>query len=155
MNAPARPARRRFSWTARLAPDVRMGLENLLANKVQLCTSIDGPEEIHDRRRPLAGGRGTFRTILTNVVAAADILPIRIRVNIGITPRTHANDDVTLLLNIELSSLGPPGFEGLPTFGKRNVTGGSQGDGPLIRVTGSSAFSKVIVTRGKDDWNLH
>jgi general secretion pathway protein D len=44
-----------------------------------------------------------------------------IGVNIGITPRTHANDDVTLTLNIELSSLGPPGFEGLPTFGKRNV----------------------------------
>jgi general secretion pathway protein D len=44
-----------------------------------------------------------------------------IGVNIGITPRTHPNDDVTLLLNIELSSLGAPGFEGLPTFGKRNV----------------------------------
>jgi general secretion pathway protein D len=42
-------------------------------------------------------------------------------VNIGITPRTHPNDDVTLALNIELSSLGAPGFEGLPTFGKRNV----------------------------------
>jgi hypothetical protein len=45
--------------------------------------------------------------------------------------------------------------EGNSIFGKRNVTGGSQGDGPLIRVTGSSKFSKVIVTRGKDDWNLH
>ncbi|MEU8361392.1 DUF1707 domain-containing protein [Nonomuraea sp. NPDC048882] len=45
--------------------------------------------------------------------------------------------------------------EGSSLFGKRNVTGGSQGDGPLIRVTGSSKFSKVIVTRGKDDWNLH
>jgi uncharacterized protein len=44
--------------------------------------SIDGPEEIHDMRRPLVGGRGTFRKILDNVVAAADILPIRIRVNI-------------------------------------------------------------------------
>jgi general secretion pathway protein D len=44
-----------------------------------------------------------------------------IGVNIGITPRTHANDDVTLMLNIELSSIGAPGFEGLPTFGKRNV----------------------------------
>ncbi|WP_223168170.1 DUF1707 SHOCT-like domain-containing protein [Nonomuraea sp. SYSU D8015] len=45
--------------------------------------------------------------------------------------------------------------EGGSLFGKRNVTGGSQGDGPLIRVTGVSKFSKVIVTRGKDDWNLH
>jgi general secretion pathway protein D len=44
-----------------------------------------------------------------------------IGVNIGITPRTHPNDDVTLALNIELSSLGAPGFDGLPTFGTRNV----------------------------------
>lgn len=44
-----------------------------------------------------------------------------IGVNIGITPRTHANDDVTLVLDIELSSLGAPGFDGLPTFGSRNV----------------------------------
>ncbi|MGW3353463.1 DUF1707 SHOCT-like domain-containing protein [Nonomuraea rubra] len=45
--------------------------------------------------------------------------------------------------------------EGSALFGKRNVTAGSEGDGPLIRLTGSSKFSKVIVTRGKDDWNLH
>ncbi|MER6575633.1 DUF1707 domain-containing protein [Nonomuraea sp. NPDC001023] len=45
--------------------------------------------------------------------------------------------------------------EGSSIFGKRNVSGGSAGDGPLIRVTGSSKFSKVIVTRGLDDWNLH
>ncbi|WP_246074901.1 DUF1707 SHOCT-like domain-containing protein [Nonomuraea terrae] len=44
--------------------------------------------------------------------------------------------------------------EGSSMFGKRNVTGGSQADGPLIRVTGASKFSKVIVTRGEDDWNL-
>ena len=45
-----------------------------------------------------------------------------IGVNVSITPRTHPNDDVSLLLNIELSSLGPPGFDGLPTFGSRKVT---------------------------------
>jgi hypothetical protein len=45
--------------------------------------------------------------------------------------------------------------EGGSMFGKRSVTGGSQEDGPLIRVTGQSRFSKVIVSRGKDDWNLH
>ena len=45
-----------------------------------------------------------------------------IGVNLGITPRTHPNDDVTLGLSVELSSLGPPGFDGLPTFGQRSVT---------------------------------
>jgi len=29
---------------------------------------------------------------------------------------------VTLGLSVELSSLGPPGFDGLPTFGQRSVT---------------------------------
>lgn len=46
-----------------------------------------------------------------------------IGVNIEITPRTHENDDVTLALNIQLSSqTGTSGFGGLPTFGTRNVT---------------------------------
>jgi general secretion pathway protein D len=45
-----------------------------------------------------------------------------IGVNIKITPRTHANDDITLLLDINLSSqTGTSGFGGLPTFGTRNV----------------------------------
>jgi general secretion pathway protein D len=44
-----------------------------------------------------------------------------IGVNIAITPRTHPNDDVTLTLNIELSSLAGTGFDGLPTFGSRTV----------------------------------
>jgi general secretion pathway protein D len=45
-----------------------------------------------------------------------------IGVNIEITPRTHENDDITLNLNIQLSSqTGTSGFGGLPTFGTRNV----------------------------------
>jgi uncharacterized protein len=44
--------------------------------------TIDGPEETHDRRRPLTSGRGTFRTIVANVVAVAGILPLSIRVNL-------------------------------------------------------------------------
>jgi general secretion pathway protein D len=45
-----------------------------------------------------------------------------IGVNLGITPRTHPDDDVTLNLNIELSSLAGTGFGGIPTFGQRSVT---------------------------------
>ena len=44
-----------------------------------------------------------------------------IGVNIGITPRTHANDEVTLTLQIELSTLAGAGFDGLPKFGNRTV----------------------------------
>jgi len=45
-----------------------------------------------------------------------------IGVNIEMTPRTHSNDDITIALNIQLSSqTGTSGFGGLPTFGTRNV----------------------------------
>jgi general secretion pathway protein D len=45
-----------------------------------------------------------------------------IGVNISITPRVHPDDDVTLGLNIQLSSLAGTGYGGLPQFGTRNVT---------------------------------
>lgn len=45
-----------------------------------------------------------------------------IGVNIGMTPRVHSNDEVTLALNIELSNVQGTGFGGLPTFGNRKVT---------------------------------
>ena len=44
--------------------------------------TLDGPAETHDRRRALIGGRGTFDTVLANIVAAADILPLSVRVNL-------------------------------------------------------------------------
>jgi general secretion pathway protein D len=44
-----------------------------------------------------------------------------IGVNIDITPRTHHNDDVTLLLKIAVTSISGTGFGGLPTFGNREI----------------------------------
>jgi putative ABC transport system permease protein len=41
MNAPAHP-RPRFSWTSRLLPDMRMGLENLLAHKLRSMLTMLG-----------------------------------------------------------------------------------------------------------------
>ncbi|WP_433498253.1 DUF1707 SHOCT-like domain-containing protein [Sphaerimonospora sp. CA-214678] len=47
----------------------------------------------------------------------------------------------------------PPGArvvdEGSALFSKRSVTGGGQGDGPLIRVTGQARFGKIVVYRGQ------
>ncbi len=44
-----------------------------------------------------------------------------IGVNIDITPRMHHNDDVTLALKVEVSSISGTGYGGLPTFGNRSV----------------------------------
>ena len=44
-----------------------------------------------------------------------------IGVNIDITPRMHHNDDVSLALKVEVSSVSGVGFGGLPTFGNRFI----------------------------------
>jgi general secretion pathway protein D len=43
-------------------------------------------------------------------------------VNIDITPRVHHDGDITLQLKIDVSQVGPPGYQGLPTFNSRIVT---------------------------------
>jgi general secretion pathway protein D len=44
-----------------------------------------------------------------------------IGVNIDITPRTHHNDDVSLTLKLAVQSISGQGFNGLPTFGNREI----------------------------------
>ncbi len=46
----------------------------------------------------------------------------KVGVNIDITPRVHANNDVTLSVKVELSSVSGTGFSGYPTFGSRQIT---------------------------------
>jgi general secretion pathway protein D len=45
-----------------------------------------------------------------------------IGVNIDITPRTHHDDDVSLAVKIQISSISGTGFGGLPTFGNRAIS---------------------------------
>ena len=45
-----------------------------------------------------------------------------IGVNIDITPRTHHDDEVSLALKLEVSSISGTGFGGLPTFGNRYIS---------------------------------
>jgi len=44
-----------------------------------------------------------------------------IGVNIDITPRTHHDDEVSLAVRIEVSSISGKGFGDLPTFGNRSI----------------------------------
>ena len=55
-------------------------LRDLMITRAQI--TIDGPEEVHDRRRKLANGEGTFRRILDNLSVIADILEVNVRINI-------------------------------------------------------------------------
>jgi general secretion pathway protein D len=66
----------------------------------------------------------TFAPIATGGTPQQPITSYNYRnigVNIDITPRTHHDDDVTLALKVEVSSISGTGFGGLPTFGSRQI----------------------------------
>ena len=66
----------------------------------------------------------TFAPIATGGVAQQPVTSFNYRnigVNIEITPRMHHNDDVSLAIKVEVSSLSGTGFGGLPTFGNRSI----------------------------------
>ena len=44
--------------------------------------TIDGPQEVHDKRRPLRSGKGSFEKIVENLKEVCDIIKVVIRVNI-------------------------------------------------------------------------
>lgn len=67
----------------------------------------------------------TFAPIATGGINQQPITSFNyenIGVNIDITPRTHHDDDVSLALKVEISSISGTGFGGLPTFGNRSIT---------------------------------
>lgn len=66
----------------------------------------------------------TFAPIATGGVNQQPITSFNyenIGVNIDITPRIHHDDDVSLALKIEVSSISGTGYGGLPTFGNRSI----------------------------------
>jgi general secretion pathway protein D len=67
----------------------------------------------------------TFAPIATGGVNQQPITSFtyeNIGVNIDITPRLHHNDDVSLAVKVEVSSVSGTGYNGLPTFGNRSIS---------------------------------
>ncbi len=81
-------------------------LHKLNVTKIQV--TIDGPEEVHDRRRPLKNGKGTFYKILNNLVETSDILK-----------------DTSIRVNIDISNVKrvPELFDILDTYGLKEKVG--------------------------------
>jgi general secretion pathway protein D len=66
----------------------------------------------------------TFTAIATGGLAQQPITSFEYKnvgVNIDITPRVHHDGEVTLQLKLDISSVGSPGYQGLPTFNSRTV----------------------------------
>jgi general secretion pathway protein D len=67
----------------------------------------------------------TFSPIATGGVSQQPITSFdykNVGVNIDLTPRVHHDGEVSLALKLDISSVGPPGFQSLPTFNSRQVT---------------------------------
>lgn len=64
--------------------------------------TLDGPQPVHDARRPDAGGRGTFERIVRNIRKAKDHLPINLRVNLDKSNREQMG---SLLAYLEKEAL--------------------------------------------------
>ena len=66
----------------------------------------------------------TFSPIATGGIPQQPVTSFNyenIGVNIDITPRTHHDDEVTLVLKVSVQSISGAGFGGLPTFGNREI----------------------------------
>ncbi|HDR7514664.1 TPA: radical SAM protein [Bacillus mobilis] len=74
-----------------LTKKVALKLKNLKVDQAQI--TIDGPPDIHDKRRILLNGQGSFHRIMENIKEAHSILNISIRINVDKT-NIHRVDEI-------------------------------------------------------------
>jgi uncharacterized protein len=66
--------------------------------------TVDGPPEVHDKRRPTRGGKGTFWQIVKNIAAAVDSgIGVSVRVNVDKTNAMHTRRLLDILRDAGLS----------------------------------------------------
>lgn len=64
----------------------------LTENKVTfLQVTVDGPREVHDKRRPLKNGGGTYDRIMTNLGKIGEKLPLAVSIRINVDNRNIDN----------------------------------------------------------------
>ncbi len=68
----------------------------------QAQVTLDGPRQVHDRRRRLRNGEGTFETIAANLQESVEHLKVVIRVNVDRDNQTDADE---VLAELEARSL--------------------------------------------------
>lgn len=80
--------------------DVATELKALHVDKVQV--TVDGPEEVHDARRPLKNGAGTFRKIVDNIKQVHDIIRVVVRVNLDKTNIAYVPELIDVFVRDDL-----------------------------------------------------
>ena len=71
-------------------------LKELMVTEAQV--TIDGPPELHDKRRMLKGGQKTFKRILENIRKASEKISIAIRMNVDETNKDHIEDVIKIFV---------------------------------------------------------
>jgi len=74
-----------------LTPSMVTALKGVGVNRIQV--TLDGPAEVHDKRRPLRGGEPTFETIVANLSEARRAFKITLRITVD---RKNFNDALRL-----------------------------------------------------------
>jgi uncharacterized protein len=77
-----------------LTRDIAEMLKEHKVKEAQL--TLDGPPEVHDKRRIFKNGKGSFDIILNNIKASHDLLKIAVRVNVDV----HNRESVIGILDI-------------------------------------------------------
>ncbi len=76
-------------------------LKGLKVGRMQI--TIDGPQAIHDRRRPIKNSKkSSYKLILENVKRVLGILPVQIRINVD---KTNFSNTLELLENLERNGI--------------------------------------------------
>ncbi len=70
-------------------------LKKLKVDRIQI--TLDGPKEIHDKRRMLVNGSGTFDKIVENLINCADIIKIDLRINVDKKNKDEVHGLIDLL----------------------------------------------------------
>ncbi|MBT2288072.1 SPASM domain-containing protein [Paenibacillus albidus] len=86
----------------KLTPDIASELVEFKVSFAQV--TLDGPDYIHDTRRPLIGGQPTFDRILMNIENSCDIIPISLRINTDNSNKADMDSLLELIVNKNLGS---------------------------------------------------
>ena len=90
-----------------LTPEIAKLLQELQVSRIQI--TLDGTAEIHNKRRPLSSGEGTFDTIVKNIEESYEHLnKVSLRINIDKTNAGAANHIVELLKDKNLLDKATP-----------------------------------------------
>ncbi len=87
----------------------RPKMEELVALKVsKVQVTLDGPPEIHDKRRHLTGGQGTFDKIVQNLEDTMDLAEFQLRINVDRRNSMACLDVIQLLADKGLAAMARP-----------------------------------------------